>query len=113
MREVIVLLCYALVRPHGVLCAWTPGTQKDVELLEWVQKRTTKLNKGLEHLPCDERLRKLNLFGFEGRRLWGDLIAASQYVKGTYHKEADQPFTWSNSDRARGSGFKLKKGGLG
>jgi len=50
------------------------------------------------------------LFSLEERRLWRDLTAAFQYLKGAYKKAGEGLLRRICSDRTRGSGFKLKEG---
>ena len=40
--------------------------------------------KGLTNLYHKDRLRQLEFFSQEKRRIWGDLIAALQYLKRAY-----------------------------
>ena len=82
-----------------------PAASREVELLEQVQRRATKMIRGLEHPSYEERLRDLGLFSLEKRRLWGDLTAAFQYLKGAYKQKGERLFTRVDDDRTRGNGL--------
>ena len=91
------------MRPHLDYCVqlWGPQHKKDMDLLERVQRRATKMIRGLEHLSYEDRLRELGLFSLQKGRIWGHLIVAFQYLQGAYKKDGDRLFSRACCDRTR------------
>ncbi|KAK4832294.1 hypothetical protein QYF61_021693 [Mycteria americana] len=107
-REAILPLYYTLMRLHlkYYIEFWGP---QYMDLLERVQRRATKMVRGLENLSYEERLKELGLSSLEKRRLWGDLVVAFQYLKGAYKKDRKRLFTRACCDRTWGNSFKQKE----
>ena len=99
------LLYCSLVRPildHAV-SVWNRYLKKDINLLERVQRRATKLTEELKNLPYEARLEKLEPTTHEKRRERGDLIQIYKIINGFDEEiiNASDYFTRGNSLKLR------------
>ena len=71
----IIPLYKAIVGPHLEYCiqAWNPHLRKDVDMLEKIQRRATKLIPELRDQTYEERLKECGLTTIETRRLRGGI----------------------------------------
>jgi ribonucleases P/MRP protein subunit RPP40 len=112
-KKVIEKLYKALVRPKLEYCVqmWSPHLKKDIDILERVQKRATKMIEGFRSFNYQERLQKLGLMRLDKRRIRGDLIQVYKMLNGGDKSEHSKFFQLSKVSRTRGHSFKLLKKG--
>jgi len=93
-REVILPFYSTLMRSHMESCIqlWSPQHRKDMDLLEWVQRRATKIVRRAVQ-PAEEKAL--------GRPYWSLPVP--------YKKSGEGLFTRACSDRTRGNSCKLKE----
>ncbi len=60
----------------------SPYLRRNIALMERIQRLATRMVKGMRELPYEDRLRRLNIFSLERRRLRGDLILAYNILHG-------------------------------
>ena len=70
-KQNFMILYKSLVRPILEYCSqiWSPHLQKDIDAIERVQHRATKLVQGIADLPYEDRLKYLNLPTLAFRRM--------------------------------------------
>jgi transcription termination factor NusB len=110
-EELLKMLYCTYVRPHLEYCiqAWSPYLKKDISTLEKVQRRASKLCRGLRKLPYEVRLSRLKLYPLEQRRLRGDLIQAYKILTGKERVDPDIFFKRATTTNLRGNSLKLFK----
>uniref|UniRef100_A0A803K404 Reverse transcriptase domain-containing protein n=1 Tax=Xenopus tropicalis TaxID=8364 RepID=A0A803K404_XENTR len=101
-ENIILPLYRSLVRPHlEYAVQFRASVLKDINELERVQRRGSKLVKGMEDLSYEVRLSRLGLFSLEKRRLRGDIITLYKYIRGDYRQIGNQ--------HTRGNPFRLEE----
>jgi len=75
-REMFLTLYSTYIRPHLEYCiqVWEPYFNKDIDILEKVQRCAPKLVRCPENLSYEQRLEYLGLYSLSRRRQRGDLI---------------------------------------
>ena len=86
-----------LIRPLLEYCVqvWSPNKQRDIDFLEMVQRRATKIVLPQKHLPYEERLRRQNLTTLEERWVRGDMIETYRLLTVKEDIKPDRFFTKS------------------
>ena len=93
-----VLVYKSLVRCHLDYCnsVWIPYRKSDIETLEKIQKKATKILPKIRHLSYSERLRACNLPTLHYRRIRGDMIETYKILSGKYDTVAVPNLTRSS-----------------
>ena len=83
-KNLIIPLYKSIVRPHLEYCiqAWRPRLKKDIDKLERVQRRATKLIPELRILSYEDRVQQCKLTTLETRRIRGDQIEVFKITHG-------------------------------
>ena len=100
------ILYTSYIRPHlEYACqAWNPYLKKDINRIEKIQRRATKMCHELRNLEYDDRLKALNLTRLCVRRERGDAIQKFKFHKGfnkiTWFHPNNAPISLENSGPA-------------
>ena len=110
-KKLIIPLYKTIVRPHLEYCiqAWRPYRKKDIDMLERVQRRATKMMPKLRNISYEMRLKGCGLTTLETRRLRGDQIEVFKILNGYENIDRNIFFTVKEERRTRGLGVTLAK----
>ena len=109
-KEMCKTLYCTLVRPHleYAVQSWQLYYRKDIDELEKVQRRMTRLIPELKDLPYEERCKRLGLTTLETRRLRGDMIETYKILYGYENVQSETYFELTDLT-TRSNSCKLKK----
>ena len=106
----ILYKCY--IRPHleYAVQTWSPHFRKDIDCLEIIQRRATRMVHGLKRKHYEQSLKILGLTTLEKRRQRGDLIEIFKILTGKEDLDSEKLFFRSRPEHnLRGHSFKLFK----
>ena len=110
-KDAFINLYKAMVRSHleYAVSVWSPRYKKDIEIVEKIQRRATKLVRECKGKPYKDRLRYLNLPTLKYRRLRGDMLETYKILNDIYDNEAAPVLELSGTRMTRGNDKKLNK----
>ena len=111
---IFVLLYKTMVRSYLDYCCsvWAPYKKGDIEALEKVQKRATKILTSLTHISYPDRLKVCKLTTLHYRQVKGDMIKVNKIVSGKYDSAATPILIISDTHKTRGNDLRLQKSHL-
>lgn len=109
--KMIAKLYKSYIRPklEYAFAVWNPYYIKDIERLEKIQRRVTKIPPELQNLPYPERLARFQITTLKERRHRGDLIETYKITSGYYNCAIANIFHQNHNQQLRGHSKKLDK----
>ena len=109
-RNIMLPLYMAHVRSRLEYASviWSPYKLNDIRAIEYVQRRATKLIRGMYGISYEERLKSLNLPSLQFRRRRADMIEVFKIVSGIERIDFNNFFSYSTSN-TRGHSKKFYK----
>jgi hypothetical protein len=110
-KQMFMQLYKSLVRGHLEYAntVWAPIKLADVDHLEKVQRRATKLVPEIRNMTYPQRLRELKLPSLVYRRARGDMIETYKLLHGLVDSPQHMPLQLDERGYTRGHCLKLKK----
>ena len=108
-KNIVIPLYKALVRPHLEYAVqfWCPFLRKDIDKIERVQRRATKLIPEIRGKSYEQRLKVLRLHSLETRRLRGKLIEVFKILNKLENIDYKKLFRYDYNNITRSNGHKL------
>ena len=105
------LLYKAMVRSHIDYCSsvWAPYKKGDIEMLERVQKRATKISSQHRYLSYTDHLKVYKLPTLHYRQIRGNIIEVYKIITGKYEGAVATKLERDDVSVTRGNELRLKK----